>query len=164
MLFVKNSFAKKARVLMILSGLAFYGCGGGGADAPPVAEVTGNLKINGEAIEGATISFNPDAGGRPSNATTDAQGNYELEWSGDIKGAAIGTHTVVIQTERAAFTPEGEEGTAQEARLELLPPEYNSESTQKADVKDESNVINFDIDAKGYKPSPKKRQAPASDA
>jgi hypothetical protein len=74
-------------------------------------------------------------------------------WSPDLDGAAIGKHKVIIRTERAGYSPEGEgAGEPIEPRLELLPPEYNNESTLERDVTDGDNVIDFDLETKGFKP------------
>ncbi len=133
----------------LLAGLT--GCGSG-VDFPPLGQVTGKLTVDGEPIEGATIEFVPEEGGRPSMATTDDQGNYTLRWSPDAEGATIGTHTVVVRTERAPFSPEGDEGTPVEERLELLPPEYNDASTLKKEVAAGSQVIDLDLETNGFQP------------
>lgn len=155
-------FAGGVAPVALMVSLTLCGCGGGGADVPELGSVTGTVTVDGTPIEGATVEFIPQAGGRPSTATTDAQGKYELQWSGENMGAAIGTHKVVIRTERAGFSPEGDEGVAVEARPELLPPEYNDDSTLNQEVAAGDQTIDFALETKGFKPGQKRR--PVNDA
>ena len=55
-------------------------------------------------------------------------------------------HTVRIATSTAGDIGVGDDTMAPP---ELVPPEYNTQSTQKADVKAGSNTFDFQIDAGG---------------
>lgn len=118
---------------LVLPALLMFGCGQKG---PKLVNVEGTLTVNGEAIEGALIEFQPDdPTGSPSYGATDADGHYELEFNPQRKGALIGMHRVRITTENENLR-----------KPELLPPIYNTRSQQKFEVKDErNNVIDFQI-------------------
>ena len=63
-----------------------------------------------------------------------AEGNYEMIYIRDIKGASVGGHVVRITTENHdAGIPE------------KLPPQYHAETTLKAEVQPGSNEINFEL-------------------
>ena len=102
---------------VLLSGLVaslvvLSGCGGS-----DVVSVSGTIKLDGVALEGVSVNFNPIAAGgeteaRPASyGITDSNGHYELKFiSDDSPGASIGKHRVVLsaQTETgdASATPE----------------------------------------------------------
>lgn len=151
------SLRSSGMVLPCLLLCAFVlGCGG--SDGPELGYVTGTLKVNGEAIEGATITFSPQEG-RHSVGYTDDSGYYKLQYTSDRNGALPGEHTVTITTYRDAQGGEGE-GEAVEARPEMLPAEYNTESTLKKTVESGSQTIDFDLttDGKPIKASNKPRE------
>jgi len=43
--------------------------------------VTGVVKINGQPVEGAVVTFAPKEGGRSAFGKTAADGSYELEYT-----------------------------------------------------------------------------------
>lgn len=82
----------------LVVGLA--GCGGAPV-SQKIARVSGNVKLNGAPLVGATVTFQPlDAKGQnlPSSfGKTDDQGNYSLEVVTNGKqGAVVGEHAVRI--------------------------------------------------------------------
>jgi hypothetical protein len=121
------------------------GCGGGTADAPELAEVRGVVKLEGKPLEGATVTFMPTEG-RPSAGLTNAAGEYELMYTMEEPGAKLGKHTVTITTERARSGGEGDQPLI-EARKELLPNIYHSNTTLSETVEAGENVIDFDLKA-----------------
>lgn len=113
---------------------AIAGCGAP-KDRPKIGAVTGTITLDGQPLKKARVQFTPDTS-RPSGAMTDDQGKYELVFNENIKGAAVGKHTVRINS-----------GTAMER--EKLPPKYNVKSELTAEVKEGSNPpINFDLKSK----------------
>lgn len=148
-----------------LAFVSLIGCGGTPAGYPDTAPVTGTITLDGAPLEGATISFAP-AEGRSSSGKADAQGKYELRYTGAIKGAMLGTHRVEIrksvpdtnykpskaeldllkmtaeveQTEVAEFVP---------PMIESLPERYRGKDSElSAEVKDADNVFDFDLTSK----------------
>ena len=82
-------------VLVPLISLILVGCGGG-SDRPSLALASGIVTLNGEPVEGASLTFIPVAGGRPGSAITDAQGRYTIKTYQDAPGAIIGEHKVAV--------------------------------------------------------------------
>ena len=70
----------KKLVALLCFGLmiTIAGCG---ASNPPTTPVTGQVKYDGEALEGATVTLTPEAGSadtRTASGITDADGNFTL--------------------------------------------------------------------------------------
>jgi hypothetical protein len=91
---------------VLLASLLAFGCGGPNADRPATYPVTGTVTLNGEAVEGATVAFQPAAGGQGAVGTTDASGNYSLTTFSSGDGALPGEYQVKI------FKYKGEESGA----------------------------------------------------
>lgn len=113
--------------------ISLTACGGGGSDAPPLGQVTGKITLDGAPLTDASVTFLPE-NVRASSATTDSEGNYELIYIRDEKGAAIGKHKVVI--------------SKLENEKETVPDKYSGESELSGDVKAGANEINFDLNSK----------------
>lgn len=65
-------------------------CGCGLGDELGLASVKGTVKLDGEPLPDAIVIFYPAAGGRPSIATTDLDGNDELVFVDNQVGALAG--------------------------------------------------------------------------
>ena len=125
--------------------LPLVGCGGAPTDQPDLGTVTGTVTMNGQPLTDVMVVFSPE-NGRSSMGVTDAEGNYELEYVGDTKGAKIGQHKVSIttaQTDSASEESGGEESGA--PVKETIPPMYNSKTTLTEEVKPGENIINFTL-------------------
>jgi hypothetical protein len=128
------------------------GCGGSGAKVPELATVKGKVTVDGQPGANLEVTFEPQAKGikksdiqigAGSTAQTDAQGNYELRYQGgSLKGAAIGTHLVRINT-MAGGGPAGGETAA--AASTPIPPQYNTESEKTVEVKAGQNTIDLEV-------------------
>jgi len=79
---------------VLLSVLAISGCGG--SDRPTLVPASGRVTLAGAPIAGATVSFQPVAGGRPCSGLTDANGVYKMTSYDENDGAPVGEHRVVI--------------------------------------------------------------------
>ena len=102
--------------------LAFApGCGSG---QPSLGKVRGQVTMDGRPLAGVTVSFEPLAGGRQSSGVTDEQGQYELVYLRDIKGAVVGKHRVRIGSDSRTAPPK-----------QRLPSRYNRKTTLEAEVK-----------------------------
>lgn len=140
--------------------IGLSGCLGGNSD---IAEVTGTVKVDGEPIEYALVSFIP-AQGRASIGRTDENGVYRLAYLADQKGALIGEHQVMIETKVVPETSYGgatydedgpikqekkpKKGVRNTGRKEMLPKKYcnRMETELTASVKKGSNTIDFDLE------------------
>ena len=123
-------------LLLAACTLFVAGCGGA-ADAPDLGQVVGTVTLDGQPLPGAIIQFSPQEG-RPSTATTDEAGYYELKYSQDEAGAKVGPHTVSIST-FSYSTPDVPE---------KLPARYNAQTTLTATVEAGENTIPFDLQSK----------------
>ncbi|MBC8869887.1 MAG: carboxypeptidase regulatory-like domain-containing protein [Planctomycetes bacterium] len=71
------------------------GCGGGSSN-PATVPVTGTVQLNGQAVEGATVTFVGEASTRPATGTTDAQGEFTLTSFEPNDGAPPGDYSITI--------------------------------------------------------------------
>jgi hypothetical protein len=129
------------------------GCGGRG-DQPELGEVTGTIKLDGKPLSGITVVFQPESG-RPASGVTDAEGNYELTYIRQTKGAKVGPNRVEIAPSEDG---ESEEAEAEEGESEsvtsptrsgkpTIPARYNVRSELKVDVKAGTNTFDFDLES-----------------
>ncbi|WP_241676355.1 carboxypeptidase-like regulatory domain-containing protein [Bremerella volcania] len=130
-----------ATALASIALIGLVGCGSGSGVAP----VSGTVTLDGEPLANALVSFYPqEEGKRFSTGTTDASGHYELVYTNDQQGAAIGRHTVKITT----ATVQGEGGPAKPPK-EKLPAKYNDQSELVVEVASGSNSnTDFDLQSK----------------
>jgi hypothetical protein len=116
---------------------SFTGCR---PEGPELADVRGTVRLEGKPLAEALVTFQPTGTGTYSSAFTDKEGNYQLVYSRSRSGALLGAHTVTIRT-----APPGIGG------VERVPPKYNGKSELKGEVKDGTNVIDFDLESAGFK-------------
>ena len=126
-----------ARTVIGLAALAAIGGCGPSQDLPELGLVTGTVTLDGTPQPGLQVRFEPQAAAL-SVGVTDASGRYELRYTNEVKGAAVGKHTVRIE----AF--EDADAAGQGAAV-VIPPRYNLDSTLTADVKAGENTINFEL-------------------
>jgi hypothetical protein len=67
------------------------GCGG-----PATVPVSGTVTLDGEPVDGATVTFVPEGEGRPANGNTDASGNFTLTTFTGGDGALPGSYNVTV--------------------------------------------------------------------
>lgn len=111
------------------------GCGKSG---PELAPVSGRVTLNGQPLENADISFQPDNAKSPSAARTDKDGHYELGYKRGVLGGIVGQHTVRIKV-----SPEVVRNAPR------IAPRFNTKSELRREVKPEQNVFDFDVTTTG---------------
>jgi len=79
---------------LLLTATLTSGCNRG--DGPPLAPASGKVTLDGIPVEGASVSFEPVAGGRPCSGLTDAEGIYHITSVEMNDGAPVGDHFVAI--------------------------------------------------------------------
>ena len=89
-------------LLLLMSLASSVGCG-----RSDVVPVKGQVTRGGQPVGNVVIWFTPSEG-RPSWALTDAEGQFELDYSREYKGAKVGTHRVTVKYEPRPADP-GEE-------------------------------------------------------
>jgi hypothetical protein len=149
-----------ALVAVVVLGMQ-SGCGPGGPDID-AHPVSGTVTYNGSAVEGASVTFVPDAGGDAASGTTDASGNYTLNTKG-VAGAPVGSYKVKIvrvqlgnveaqptvmgqDQDYGSGSYEGDaEKKAPAAAVQPLPEKYASETTSgfTATVAEGENSFDF---------------------
>ena len=121
--------------------LLLAGCDSG----PALAPVEGTVTLDGTAVQGAEVEFQPTAeGGSPSVGVTDASGHYELKFTMKEKGALVGEHIVRINVDAEADPDEGE---TVEVSPVVIPARYNNESELKKTVEKGPNTIDFPLES-----------------
>ncbi|QDU62955.1 hypothetical protein Pan216_38290 [Planctomycetes bacterium Pan216] len=128
------------RRLSYVLGLALLlgGVGCGAKSDVKLGQVHGKVTLDGMPLSGALVSFYPEKG-RPSTATSDAEGFYELQYTPKQPGALLGPHTVRITT--AQVQGEG----AGPAGMEIVPAKYNEQSELHVEVVPGSNEHDFKL-------------------
>lgn len=104
------------------------GCGGGPAD-PDVVPASGTVTLDGNAIEGVSVTFVPETGGTKSGyAITDAEGRFEAKMREGLSGLPAGEYRVLFQK---LVLPDGspvppDAMAADVDARNMLPETYNS--------------------------------------
>ncbi len=113
-----------------------------------IAEVKGIVTLDGKPLHDATVTFHPQAGGRPGSAITDKDGRYELIFTGTEKGAMIGKNVVTISTYYPPMGNTGPDGKTSQipARPERLPAKYHEKTELSVEVK--PGIPSYDFDLK----------------
>ncbi len=73
--------------------LGALGC----SDGPDLVHVRGQVTHKGQPVQNLVLHFQPEHG-RPSWAETDADGQFQLNYSRDFSGGLVGTHKVWVTT------------------------------------------------------------------
>lgn len=122
---------------------ALTGCGEGN----PLARqrVFGEIKLNGTPLAKGTIAFSPADKGVTSSGATIEAGQFEIPAE---KGLPPGEYYVRISSSDDNAQTVELPGESNEVAAELIPAEYNSQSTQKFTVTAGSeNKFDLDISA-----------------
>lgn len=82
-----------------LGTVVLVGCGG--RTGPTVVPVTGTVKVKGQPVEGAQVTFMAPGAPRASTGTTDAQGRFRLTTMATNDGAIPGKNSVSIANRAA---------------------------------------------------------------
>lgn len=166
MTYVRRPLSALLSTMGALSLITLAGCSNNPVDYPDTAPVTGTVTLDGQPVEGATVAFVPsEGGGRPSSGKTDANGKYELYYTGTIRGATLGSHLVGItkmisdpdyapsandlrmmkaMAEEMGDSPEDHQPPA--PQVNSLPERYSGSASElSADVKSGKNTFDFDL-------------------
>ncbi len=116
----------RLRYLLYLVALScFAGCAKSG---PDVAPVTGRITLDGQPLQYAIVTFQPD-GKSAASSGTDKDGNYELMYKRGVVGAPVGKNrvTILLDVEQAHR------------------PQIPLQTDLVREVKAGPNVFNFDL-------------------
>ncbi len=132
--------------------LAFFlsGCGSSG---PQFSSVEGTVTLDGKPLPHAQVVFQPTGEtkekGGPSQATTDENGYYDLQYTLNQSGALVGKHIVSIKTGGITY----DENDNEVKNPEKVPARYNvyADGTKEMNVEVESggNTLDFELTSDG---------------
>lgn len=137
--------------VLILMAVAISGCARD-SGGPKTTKAGGKVSLNGTPVEGANVSFSPQAGGRSAVGKTDAEGRFTLATTGAIGGVVPGEYQVGVSKEKTegGMTPEESEahfkktGQAPPAPkvTNELPEKYKNPATSGLKAKVEEGGVN----------------------
>jgi hypothetical protein len=112
-------------VCLIPFALLAAGC----SDEPKLHRVAGTITLDGKAVEGAGVVFNPVAeDGALAAGKTDAQGRYELRTT-EKEGALAGKYQVTVLLTKAEG-PQKDPGVEDKRKMTyLVPKKFSSRET-----------------------------------
>lgn len=125
-------------VLGIIAACCFaYWFASDNLDLPPLGKVSGVVKLNGQPLAGASVSFerqfsrDEERFNATADAVTNAQGEYELLFSAkhQVYGAVIGENKVRIESDGTVF----------------IPARYNMATELTVDVKSSNDPADFSL-------------------
>lgn len=127
------------------------GCSGPKSDYSKVdlLNVGGTVTMDGQPLADVTVVFEGD-GGQFSFGTTDAAGQYELQFDSVRKGVTPGFKRVRITSRPVGDDEEGggeesEEGVGRRRAKETVPRVYNTESKLRVEVSPNQRRYDFDL-------------------
>lgn len=129
----------RVATLLLFAGAALSISGCGSSHLPKLGTVSGTVTLDGQPLEGATITFIPGLG-RVSRGRSGPDGVYELYYIGNEKGALLGEHRVMIVT---SWMDEDLTTGRFTHYPERLPPKYHAESELKRTVEAGHNKFDF---------------------
>jgi len=132
--------------LALLALPAFVGCSGD-SDELPTGEVYGKVTYQGKTLPSGSVTFIPDGPGKAAAGEIQADGTYVLTTYSQGDGSTIGSHKVMIISERDTSELPAESAAANQD-LSLIPEKYGMSpktSGLTAVVEEGDNEINFDL-------------------
>jgi hypothetical protein len=147
---VSSAHARIAKLFAIAAMLVIAGCSSRPADEPPLGRVRGKVTMDGQPLAGVDVAFLPEKG-RPSMATTDAAGHYDLWYVNRTMGAKVGPHKVFVRPTEMPPEEAAANGSSRGAPGALppkIPAKYTKRSTLAAEVKPGRNTFDFALESK----------------
>ena len=91
-----GSIGVKAAWMLLVALTLSVGCSGEDSNRPKTYPVSGTVKLNGNAVEGATVTFQLTEGKENAIGSTDKSGKYTLSTFKPNDGAVTGQYKVSI--------------------------------------------------------------------
>jgi hypothetical protein len=135
-----------AFAITVVALIAVSGCG----DARR-ASMSGSVTLNGQPVNGGTISIIPEAATDSIAVWGDINnGHYSLSGG---SGLTVGTNRVEIRWpkttgRKVALPPPARQGSLIEETVEVIPMRYNIQSELHVDIKQGENKLDFRLDSR----------------
>ena len=148
---MKNRFYHTARIAL-LSVVSVCVCLAPGCGEHDGTSIHGTVTLDGAPVEGGSINFFPTKGTEgPVVGAAISDGEYKISAP---KGPPIGTHQIEIRSsgKTGRKVPAGSPhppGTMFDEVAEMIPAQYNSNSTLEREVKAGKNTLHFDLKSSG---------------
>lgn len=115
------------------------GCSGSGLHA-----VSGEVSLDGEAVDGGNILFLPAEGEAKKGAAEIVAGKFAIPVQ---QGLQPGKYRVEIRWAKATGKqiPSGDPGMTMEERVEAVPPQFNTASELTTEIKAGENKLDFKL-------------------
>jgi len=126
-------------IAAVLAAPVEQGCAGKLKDMPELGAVTGTVTLDGKPLENVTVVFESSSG-RSAFGSTDAQGRYELLYTGNARGAVLGPNRVIIKSRLDA--PPGPDWK------DPIPARYNANTELTAEVVPGRNAFDFQLESR----------------
>ena len=125
----------------IILGVALLALAGCGESGPKRYGVSGTVKFHGEPVKLGSINFQADDGASGGAQITD--GKYAIPAAA---GLTVGKYKVAVSYPDPKTAPTAEEAPGDSGAVrELLPEKYADGSELTAEIKAESNTVDFDL-------------------
>ena len=136
--------------------LATIGC----SQRSDIAQVTGTITFEGNPVTHGTISFYPEAGGRPATGKIGSDGTYVLSTFANEDGGSLGEYKVAIDAREVVNAPPEPKSLSEEISLArepatrstpkikwIVPEKYTSQANSglTATIVEGANQIDFDL-------------------
>ena len=130
---------------LVLCFVLLAGCSGS-------SRVEGTVTLDGQPVDGGTITFFPEGGGDQKNPNVPGQiinGKYSIDSAHKL---APGNYKVEVywfkKTGKTISNP-NDPGTTIEEAKQVIPDEFNKSSKLKAEISSGSNTVNFELKSGG---------------
>lgn len=133
------------RYCLLLLSVVLTGCSRN--DGFELVPVQGTVKLDGEPLADASVTFQPELG-RPSLGRTDRNGNYDLQYTPEKRGALPGPNKVIIST-YVEPDNDSDDPQIQAGKAERVPLQYNRRTQLEVVVEaGKSEPYDFDLQSK----------------
>jgi hypothetical protein len=117
-------------------------CAGCGDDEAPKYDVSGEVTLQGQPLQSGTVSFFPADGQGPTAGAVITAGRYTAEVPPGPKKVEIRSPKVVGQ--RKLF--DAPDSPTSDITEEQVPAKYNTQTTLTADIQDDRDDLNFNLE------------------
>lgn len=137
----------KCAALLAL-GLLVSGCGKESAyEGEPRVALSGRVTVDGQAVDGGTISFIPQT---PEQRVTGGPISNGLYSIAEEKGAHKGSYRVEIRWPKpnGKKYKDADTGEMKDKLIESVPAKFNTKSTLNVNISPDNPTMNFDLKSK----------------